>query len=230
MGGVHSLNMYTRKRRSQSNHTRKRQSQCEQKRQKGIHSLDIQKRKEKYVLTVWTYYFFYLFLKKFSLNMQIRKGVHSLNIQGEGSHGLNIQEKRVDYMNIQELCADKKNAFTAWTYTKRHSQPEHTRKGIHSLNIQEKGVHSLNIQEKAVHSLNMHTRKRRLQSEHTQKRYSQSEHARIWNRITASILKQDPNTKRFKRTLTYYVTDTQYAKSYFSSCVRVEVAVLGCPS
>ena len=29
--------------------------------------------------------------------------------------------------------------------------------------------------------------------------------------MTASILKQDPNTKRFKRTLIYYDTDTQYA-------------------
>ena len=141
-------------------------------------------------------------------------------------------------------------------YTKRRlSQSEHTRKRrwlsehTRTVSIQEKGIHSLNIQkggagggggggvtvstykkrpfrivltcihEKGVYSLNIH-----------KKRYSQSEHARIWNRITASILKQDPNTKRFKRTLTYYVTDTQYAKSYFSSCVRVEVAVLGCPS
>ena len=30
-------------------------------------------------------------------------------------------------------------------------------------------------------------------------------------RVTTSILKHDPNTKRFKRTLTYYGTDTQYA-------------------
>ena len=29
--------------------------------------------------------------------------------------------------------------------------------------------------------------------------------------MTASVLKQDPNTKRFKRTLIYYDTDTQYA-------------------
>ena len=29
--------------------------------------------------------------------------------------------------------------------------------------------------------------------------------------MTASILKQDPNTKRFKRTLIYFDTDTQYA-------------------
>ena len=144
-----------------------------------------------------------------------KKGIHSLNIQREGSHSLNIQEKGVDYLNIQELWAYRKKAFTVWTYKRGGAGAR---------------CHSLNIQEKAVHSLNMHTRKRRLQSEHTQKRYSQSEHARIWNRITASILKQDPNTKRFKRTLTYYVTDTQYAKSYFSSCVRVEVAVLGCPS
>ena len=28
--------------------------------------------------------------------------------------------------------------------------------------------------------------------------------------MTASILKQDPNTKRFNRTLIYYDTDTQY--------------------
>ena len=28
---------------------------------------------------------------------------------------------------------------------------------------------------------------------------------------TASILKQDPNIKRFKRTLIYYDMDTQYA-------------------
>ena len=158
------------------------------------------------------------------------KGVHSLNMQTRKRH-------------------------SQFKYTKRRlSQSEHTRKRrwlsehTRTVSIQEKGIHSLNIQkggggggeggvtvstsvqEKAVHSLNMHTRKRRLQSEHTRKRYSQSEHARIWNRITASILKQDPNTKRFKRTLPYYVTDAQYAKSYFRSCVRVEVAVLGCPS
>ena len=30
-------------------------------------------------------------------------------------------------------------------------------------------------------------------------------------RMTASILKQDPNTKRFKRMLTYYDTDRHYA-------------------
>ena len=29
--------------------------------------------------------------------------------------------------------------------------------------------------------------------------------------MTASILKQDPNTKSFKRTLIYFNTDTQYA-------------------
>ena len=29
--------------------------------------------------------------------------------------------------------------------------------------------------------------------------------------MTASVLKQNPNTKRFKRTLIYYDTDTQYA-------------------
>ena len=28
--------------------------------------------------------------------------------------------------------------------------------------------------------------------------------------MTASVLKQDPNTKRFKRTLLYFNTDTQY--------------------
>ena len=28
--------------------------------------------------------------------------------------------------------------------------------------------------------------------------------------MTASVLKQDPNTKRFKRTLIYFNTDTQY--------------------
>ena len=33
----------------------------------------------------------------------------------------------------------------------------------------------------------------------------------IWNRMTASVLKQDPNTKRFKRTLINFDTDTQYA-------------------
>ena len=33
----------------------------------------------------------------------------------------------------------------------------------------------------------------------------------IWNRMTASVLKQDPNTKRFKRMLIYFNTDTQYA-------------------
>ena len=31
--------------------------------------------------------------------------------------------------------------------------------------------------------------------------------------MTASVLKQEPNTKMFKRTLIYYDTDTQY--SYF---------------
>ena len=34
---------------------------------------------------------------------------------------------------------------------------------------------------------------------------------KIWNRMTASVLKQDPNTKRFKRMLIYFNTDTQYA-------------------
>ena len=29
--------------------------------------------------------------------------------------------------------------------------------------------------------------------------------------MTASVLEQDPNTKRFKRTLIYFDTDTQYA-------------------
>ena len=29
--------------------------------------------------------------------------------------------------------------------------------------------------------------------------------------MTASVLKQDPNTKSFKRTLIYFNTDTQYA-------------------
>ena len=29
--------------------------------------------------------------------------------------------------------------------------------------------------------------------------------------MTASVLKQDPSTKRFKRTLIYYDTDTEYA-------------------
>ena len=33
------------------------------------------------------------------------------------------------------------------------------------------------------------------------------------NRMTASVLKQDPNAKRFKRTLVYFNTDTQYANS-----------------
>ena len=31
--------------------------------------------------------------------------------------------------------------------------------------------------------------------------------------MTASVLTQDPNTKRFKQTLIYFNTDTQYAKS-----------------
>ena len=31
---------------------------------------------------------------------------------------------------------------------------------------------------------------------------------KIWNKMTASVLKQDPNTKRFKRTLIYFDTDT----------------------
>ena len=38
---------------------------------------------------------------------------------------------------------------------------------------------------------------------HTQKKIS--------NRMTASVLKQDPNTKRFEQTLIYFNTDTQYA-------------------
>jgi len=33
----------------------------------------------------------------------------------------------------------------------------------------------------------------------------------IWNRMTGSVLKQDPKRKRFKRTPIYYDTDTQYA-------------------
>ena len=124
----------------------------------------------------------------------------------------------------------KKKALTIWTYKncehtgKRQSQSEHTKGGGGGVTV------STYKKRPFIVLTCIHEKLRRLQSEHTQKRYSQSEHARIWNRITASILKQDPNTKRFKRTLTYYVTDTQYAKSYFRSCVRVEVAVLGCPS
>ena len=38
---------------------------------------------------------------------------------------------------------------------------------------------------------------------HTHKKYT--------TRMTASVLKQDPNTKKFKRTLIYFNTDTQYA-------------------
>ena len=36
-------------------------------------------------------------------------------------------------------------------------------------------------------------------------------YAKIWNRMTASILKQDPNTKWFKWTLIYFNTNAQYA-------------------
>ena len=32
--------------------------------------------------------------------------------------------------------------------------------------------------------------------------------------MTAGVLKQDPNTKRFKRTLVYFNTGTQYANMY----------------
>ena len=32
--------------------------------------------------------------------------------------------------------------------------------------------------------------------------------------MTASVLKQHPNTKRFKRTLIYYDTDTQYIQIF----------------
>ena len=45
----------------------------------------------------------------------------------------------------------------------------------------------------------------------------------IWNRMTASVLKQDPNTKKFKRTLTYFDTTKNSVKiryvspSHFSS-------------
>ena len=31
--------------------------------------------------------------------------------------------------------------------------------------------------------------------------------------MIASVLKQDPNTNRFKRTLIYFDSDTQYAKT-----------------
>ena len=34
--------------------------------------------------------------------------------------------------------------------------------------------------------------------------------SKIWNRMIANVLKQDLNTKRFKRTLIYFNTDTQY--------------------
>ena len=37
-----------------------------------------------------------------------------------------------------------------------------------------------------------------------------AEKNQICNRMTASVLKQDPNTKRFKRTLIYYDTYTQF--------------------
>ena len=41
--------------------------------------------------------------------------------------------------------------------------------------------------------------------------------------MTASILKQDPNTKRFKPTLIYFNTDTQYAN--FSLSVGLSVVL-----
>ena len=34
---------------------------------------------------------------------------------------------------------------------------------------------------------------------------------KVWNRMTASILKQNPNTNFFKQTFIYFNTDTQYA-------------------
>ena len=36
-----------------------------------------------------------------------------------------------------------------------------------------------------------------------QSKYQYKEKKKIYNRMTASVLKQDPNTKRFKRTLIY---------------------------
>ena len=36
--------------------------------------------------------------------------------------------------------------------------------------------------------------------------------------MTATVLKQDPNIKRFKRTLTYFNTDTQYAHFRIGRC------------
>ena len=50
---------------------------------------------------------------------------------------------------------------------------------------------------------------------------------KIYNRMTTSILKQDPNTKRFKWTLIYFDMDTQYAHfqgSCFQSCVNQTLA------
>ena len=38
--------------------------------------------------------------------------------------------------------------------------------------------------------------------------------------MTASVLKQDPNTKRFKRTLIYFDTESQYPVFL---CVRVVI-------
>ena len=75
-------------------------------------------------------------------------------------------------------------------------------KGSHSLNIQRGGGgHSLNIQEKAVHSLDMHTTKNwGVYSLNIHKKgIVQLEHARIWNRITASILKQVSKHKKVQK-------------------------------
>ena len=41
--------------------------------------------------------------------------------------------------------------------------------------------------------------------------------------MTANILKQDPNRKRFKRTLIYYDTDTQYAKKYKNRNLELQI-------
>ena len=49
-----------------------------------------------------------------------------------------------------------------------------------------------------------------LQSETIASLLRQIQNTIIWNRMTASVLKQDPNIKRFKRTIIYFNTDTQY--------------------
>ena len=64
-----------------------------------------------------------------------------------------------------------------------------------------------------IHEGNPHEKTHRKQKKKTTTTNKQQQTTKntVWNRMTASVIKQDPNTKRFKQRLIYFNTDTQYA-------------------